>query len=100
MATLSNGVESKNHAIMSETIHMMVASVCDDTSELDSPLLHGVLCTSGHAAARATSNPRLESISVGLAMCCNDGWWNDAARQMQEEAPLENGRNVSSKAKR
>ena len=87
-------MKSMNHAIMSETIHMMVASVCDDTSELDSPLLHGVICTSGHASASETSNPLTEIASVGLHMCSNDGRWDDTRRQVKKEAPLENGRHV------
>ena len=76
-------------------MNMSIAIVCDATVELDaspSPVFYG---HSDHAGTRAKRNKSTEVISAGLAMCCNDGWWNDAARQMQEEAPLENGRNVS-----
>ena len=69
------------------------ASVCAHVSEngLSIQTFYG---QSDHAGTRVKRNKSTEVISVGLAMCCNDGWWNDAARQMQEKAPLEHGRHV------
>ena len=94
VAIPSNRMKSQNHAIMSEMMHMLVASCL--RRKVRSATLHPalVLCTSRHSSARAARNHRTESRSGCLPMRFSNGLWDDTVRQMKKEAPLENGRHV------